>query len=70
MMRTSKQLGLRIKEFREARGWSQRECADFLGIHHVYLADIELGKRNLTLSSIGKLAEGFDVTLEELFKGL
>lgn len=70
MTKTSKQLGLRIKELREERGWSQRECADFLGIHHVYLADIELGKRNLTLSSIEKLAEGFGIPLEELFQDL
>lgn len=70
MTKSSKQFGLRIKDLREARGWSQRECADFLGIHHVYLADIELGKRNLTLASIEKLADGFDVSLEELFKGL
>lgn len=70
MTKTSKQLGLRVKELREARGWSQRECADFLGIHHVYLADIELGKRNLTLSSIEKLAEGFGIPLEDLFKDL
>ena len=70
MTKSGKKFGLRIKDLREARGWSQRECADFLGIHHVYLADIELGKRNLTLASIEKLADGFDISLEELFKGL
>lgn len=70
MTKSSKQFGLRIKDLREAHGWSQRECADFLGIHHVYLADIELGKRNLTLATIEKLADGFNISLEELFKGL
>lgn len=69
-MAASKQLGMRIKDLREARDWSQRECADFLGVHHVYLADVELGKRNLTLANIEKIAAGFGVTLEELFKGL
>lgn len=70
MTNSAKQLGMRIKDLREARDWSQRECADFLGVHHVYLADVELGKRNLTLANIEKIAAGFGVTLEELFKGL
>ncbi|HIW75959.1 MULTISPECIES: helix-turn-helix domain-containing protein [Gordonibacter] len=69
-MAANQQLGMRIKDLREARDWSQRECADFLGVHHVYLADVELGKRNLTLANIEKIAAGFGVTLEELFKGL
>ena len=69
-MAANQQLGMRIKDLREARDWSQRECADFLGVHHVYLADVELGKRNLTLANIEKIAAGFGVTLEELLKGL
>lgn len=70
MTKSSKQLGLRIGGLRDAHGWSQRLCAAFLGINHSYLAEIELGKRNPTLRSLEKIADGFGITLEELFRGL
>lgn len=70
MVKTSFQLGLRIKELRESRGWTQVECASYLGFHPSYLARVELGGKNVTLATIDKIAQGFDVTLEELFKGL
>ena len=70
MANSTKQLGLKIKELRESRNWSQRECATHLGLHHTYVAHIELGQKNMTVSTLEKIASGFGITLEELFKGL
>lgn len=70
MTNSANMLGLRIKELRESRGWTQVECASYLGFHPSYLARVELGGKNVTLATIDKIAEGFGVTLEELFKGL
>ena len=35
-----------------------------------YYASVESGKRNISLNKIVKFAEGFNLSLEELFKGL
>ncbi|AQR54863.1 hypothetical protein BBD26_1636 [Lactobacillus delbrueckii subsp. bulgaricus] len=35
-----------------------------------YYASVEAGKRNISLKNIKKIADGLDVTLEELFQGL
>lgn len=70
MTKSSKQLGLRIKGLRESKKWTQRECSEYIGLNHTYLASVELGNRNVTLSNLEKIAEGFGITLEELFRGL
>ena len=70
MPKSSRQLGLRIKELREQRGWTQRECGTYLNLHHTFIAAIESGRKNVTLATIDKIADGFGITLEELFKGL
>lgn len=70
MTKSSQQLGLRIKELRESRKWTQRECGMYLGLNDTFLAAIESGRKNVTLATVEKIADGFDITLEELFKGL
>lgn len=62
-------LGLRIKDLREERGLSQYACAPRLGMSRTYLADLECG-RNVSLARLTAVADGFGITLEELFKGV
>lgn len=35
-----------------------------------YYASIETGRRNVTLKMLAKIANGFGITLSELFEGL
>ncbi|HIW75958.1 helix-turn-helix transcriptional regulator [Gordonibacter sp.] len=70
MTNSAKNLGLRIKELRDSKGWTQVECAEYLGFHPSYIARVELGGKNVTLATIDKIAAGFGISLEELFKGL
>lgn len=63
-------LGLRIKDLREERGLSQYACAPRLGMSRTYLADLECGRRNVSLARLTAVADGFGITLEELFKGV
>lgn len=63
-------LGLRIKDLREERGLSQYACAPKLNMSRSYLADLECGRRNVSLARLVDIAEGFDITLEQLFKGV
>ncbi len=70
MAKSAKKLGLRIKTLREEQGWTREHCASYLGFHYSTIGHFESGDRNMTLATLEKIAEGFNITLEELFKGL
>lgn len=60
----------RIKELRNATGLSQERFALKIDMDRTYYASVEAGKRNVSLKNIKKIADGFDVSLEELFKNM
>ena len=45
-----------MRTIRRARGLSQEEFADALGVHRTYVGGIERGERNLTLRTVERLA--------------
>ena len=47
---------------------SEEELADRCGLHRTYISDIELGKRNLSLENIERIAISLNKTLPEFFK--
>ncbi|HEX7834134.1 MAG TPA: helix-turn-helix transcriptional regulator [Pseudolysinimonas sp.] len=53
--------GANIRAYRRARGVSQEELADVLGVHRTYMGGVERGERNLTLRSLERLAERMGV---------
>ncbi|KAB1496519.1 helix-turn-helix domain-containing protein [Serratia proteamaculans] len=59
--------GQRVRELRKERGWSQEEFADRCGLDRTYVSGIERGVRNPTLEVIGVIANGFGLTLHQLF---
>jgi transcriptional regulator with XRE-family HTH domain len=48
--------GVNIRAYRKAKGISQEELADALGVHRTYMGGVERGERNLTLRSLERLA--------------
>lgn len=66
----TKEFGERIKELRNELGISQEKFALSIDMDRTYFASVENGKRNISLINISKIATGFDMTLEQLFKGL
>lgn len=56
-----------MRELRSKTGLSQEKFALEIGMDRTYLASVEAGRRNLSLKNIKKLADGFNVTLSELF---
>ena len=63
-------LGKRIRYLRKQRGLSQEDLALECEINRNYLSDLERGRRNPSLLILDKIANGLNVTLEELFKGI
>lgn len=59
--------GKAIRLIRQRQQISQEELADLCGLHRTYISDVELGKRNVSLENIGKIAKALGVTLSELF---
>ena len=62
--------GKRVRELRRQLKLSQEKFALKINMDRTYLAGIESGKRNISLENIKKIADGFEITLEELFRGL
>ncbi len=58
----------RIKEFREARGWSQQELAKRTGLSRTGISAIEMGKLIPSTLAALTLAQTFGCTLEEIFQ--
>lgn len=60
-------VGLRIKELRAERGVSQDALAYSIGMSRTYFAEVETGKRNVSIKNIFRIAEGLGVSLKEFF---
>lgn len=69
-MNTLISLGKRIHYLRKQRGLSQEDLALECEINRNYLSDLERGRRNPSLLILDKIANGLNITLEELFKGI
>jgi len=63
-----KQIGRRIKALRENKGWRQEDVQDKTGFSSRYLGRIERGSVNLTLDTLLRLCEIFELELNELFR--
>ncbi len=63
-------LGNRIRTLRRERGWTQVEMAEMLGVDRSYLSEIENGKKDPSLRVLKTLADGFELRLSQLVRGL
>lgn len=63
-------LGLKIRDIRQKSGLSQEKFSLSIGMDRTYFASVEMGKRNISLVNLEKIANGLNVTLSELFKGI
>ena len=63
-----KKFGIRIKELRLNKKWSQEELAEKTGFHRTYIGMIERGERNLSLKNIEIFANIFGLNIAELLK--
>jgi transcriptional regulator with XRE-family HTH domain len=63
-------LGARIRKLRQRQGWTQVEMAEHVGIDRSFLADVERGKRNISILNIELIAKGLKISLSKIFSGL
>jgi transcriptional regulator with XRE-family HTH domain len=67
-MEIRQRLAHKLKTIREAKGWSQEECADRCGLHRTYISGVERGVRNPTVTVLEKLAKGLGATAAALIE--
>jgi transcriptional regulator with XRE-family HTH domain len=54
-------LARNMRHLRQERGLSQEAAAEKCGLHRTYIGAIERGERNVTLSTLQRVAEAFRV---------
>lgn len=60
-------LGIKVRQLREARGWSQDRLSEETGLHCTYISGIERGVRNPTVCIVEQLATALNVEISDLF---
>lgn len=59
-------IGQRIRMMRNRAGYSQESFAKICGLDRTYIASVELGKRNISIENLNKIASALNLTLSEL----
>ena len=60
--------GKNISKLRKERHLSQESLAQKSELHRTHIGMIERAERNITLLNIEKLANGLEVSIDELFR--
>lgn len=69
-MPIQKAFGQRIQFLRKELGLSQEKFALLIDMNRTYYASVEAGKRNISLANIKKIADGFGISIAQLFDEL
>lgn len=65
-----KALGIRIRELRSKKGWSQEAFADACGINRSHMGQVERGETNVTFATLYCIAQKLETSVASLFKGI
>lgn len=63
-------LGDRIRKLRKRRGWTQVVMAEKIGLDRSFIADVERGKRNISILNLDLIAKGFKLSLSRFLSKL
>jgi transcriptional regulator with XRE-family HTH domain len=66
-MNIKEKLGQRLRELRIAKGLSQEKFAFECELDRTYIASIEQGRRNVSISNIEKIANAFGLSVSDFF---
>ncbi len=70
MEKIYKELGQRIRQLRQKKGWSQEELADMSNIHRSHVGEIERGETAMMLSTLRQIGATLKVPMADLLKGM
>ena len=58
--------GMKLKELRKEKGWSQDVLGEHVGIHGRHIGKYEIGKAMPNADTVIKIAKAFDVSIDYL----
>ncbi len=61
-----RQIGNRIREQRQALGWTQEELGDRCGLHRTFIGSVERGERNISILNLRLIAATLRVGVVDL----
>lgn len=63
-------LGRKIRDLRRQRQWRQIDLAAHAELSKTHVCELELGKREVGLKTLERLAQALDVKISELMKSI
>jgi len=66
--RECKAFGKRVRDLRIRRGWTLERAAEEMDVDLVYLQKVEAGRINVTLATLLRISDGFDLPIGDLFR--
>ena len=57
-----------MRELRKAKGWTQFELSERMGVDRSYLAEVETGKIEICLRNLELVAQTFELELYQLLR--
>ena len=58
----------RLRDLREDRDLTQRELAEYLGVHQTTYSDYELARLNIPLRTLCRIADFYGVSTDSLLR--
>lgn len=62
-----RKFGIKVRQMRLEKGFSQETFADRCGLHRTYIGAVERGERNISIENIEKIAKALEVPISSLF---
>jgi len=59
--------GATVSERRQYVAMTQQQLADHSGVHRTYISDIERGSRNVTVTTVNRIAAALETTAARIF---
>ena len=59
-------LAINLRRHRQARGWTQEELADRVGLSSRYIGQVERAQASASITVLGRLADALEIKATEL----
>ncbi len=60
-------VGMRIRELRESRGWTTNRLANQCGLSQSFLRSVELGEKGISVDNLALICETLQISLADFF---
>lgn len=67
MSKIAKQVGARLRAYRQQKHYSQEKLAELAGVHPTYIGQLERGEKNASLETLEKVCRALALPMGKLF---